>query len=67
MTPEQQDRALTILFNLSIERTGWRSWFRRWWLSDEPLRNDAGRLILEVGYQKRRPVNTRIVGALDDA
>lgn len=66
MTPEQQDRALMILFNMSIENTGWRAFFRRWWIKDELLRNDAGQLIREIGYLKRQPFNTRIVGGQDD-
>lgn len=65
MTHNQQMRALTILHNMAVERTGWRSFFRRWWISDEPLRNDAANLIREVGYCALMPNNSRLVG--DDA
>ncbi|EEW57283.1 hypothetical protein SCH4B_4352 [Ruegeria sp. TrichCH4B] len=62
MTREQQDRALNILHNMAVERTGWRGFFRRWWISDEPLRNDAANLIREVGYAALRPMKSRLVG-----
>lgn len=62
MTREQQDRALNILHSMAVERTGWRGFFRRWWISDEPLRNDAANLIREVGYVALMPVNSRLVG-----
>lgn len=67
MTLEQQRRALTILHNMAVERTGWRSFFRRWWISDEPLRNDAANLIRDVGYEAfLMPVNTKLVGDTHD-
>lgn len=62
MTREQQKRALTILHNMSLERTGWRGFVRRWAISDEPLRNDAARLLREIGYGAMRPRGTRMVG-----
>ena len=62
MTREQQQRALCILHNMAVEHTGWRSFFRRWWISDEPLRNDAANLIREVGYSALMPENSRLVG-----
>ena len=62
MNRQQQARALCILHNMAVERTGWRSFFRRWWISDEPLRNDAANLIREVGYQQMMPIGTRLVG-----
>ena len=66
MTPEQQERALSILHNMAVERTGWRSFFRRWWISDEPLRNDAANLVREVGYQQLIPIDCQIIGALEE-
>ena len=36
---------LTILHHLALERTGWRRYFSRWYISDEPLRHDAARLL----------------------
>ena len=65
MTNEQQMRALCILHNMAVERTGWRGFFRRWWISDEPLRNDAANLIREVGYCALMPKNSRLVGDVD--
>ena len=62
MTREQEMRALNILHNMAVERTGWRGFFRRWWISDEPLRNDAANLIRDVGYTALMPVNSRLVG-----
>ncbi|MGI3168438.1 hypothetical protein ACRARG_04750 [Pseudooceanicola sp. C21-150M6] len=62
MNSYQQERALCILHNMAVERTGWRSFFRRWWISDEPLRNDAANLIREIGYHQKKPMNTRLVG-----
>ena len=62
MTLDQQNRALTILHNLALERAGWRGFFRRWYISDEPLRNDAANLIREVGYETLTPNHCRLVG-----
>jgi hypothetical protein len=62
MTREQQMRALCILHNMAVERTGWRGFFRRWWISDEPLRNDAANLIRDVGYHALMPEGSRLVG-----
>jgi hypothetical protein len=62
MTPEQEIRALCILHNMAVERTGWRSFFRRWWINHEPLRNDAANLIREVGFAAMMPNNSRLVG-----
>lgn len=62
LTSEQEMRALRILHNMAVERTGWRSFFRRWWISDEPLRNDAANLIREVGYTALMPYDSRLVG-----
>ncbi len=38
-------RARTVLDNMAWEHTGWRSFFTRWCISDEPLRNDAQNLL----------------------
>lgn len=62
MTKEQEMRALTILHNMAVERKGWRSFFRRWWISDEPLRNDAANLVREVGYSALMPNGCQLVG-----
>lgn len=56
------ERALGILHRMALEQTGWRGWFRRWYFSDEPLRNDAANLVREARYQQMRPFNTRLVG-----
>lgn len=55
MTPAQQERALMILHRMSCERE--RYWFawRRWWIADEPLRNDAGNLLREIGFEAMTP------------
>jgi hypothetical protein len=62
MNSEQQQRALSILHNMAVERTGWRAFFRRWWIGDEPLRNDAANLIREIRYRQRMPIGCRLVG-----
>lgn len=62
MNANQQQRALSILHSMALERTGWRAFFRRWCISDEPLRNDAANLIREIGYGQLRPINSRLVG-----
>ena len=56
------DRALGILHRMATENTGWRSFFWRWYYSDEPLRNDAANLVREAGYGTVQPINTRLVG-----
>jgi hypothetical protein len=67
MTDKQfRERALHILHNMALERTGWRGFFRRWHISDEPLRHDAANLIREVGYAKRVPNDCRLVGERKD-
>lgn len=62
-------RALSILHRMATENTGWRSFFRRWYYSDEPLRNDAANLVREAGFGPGgeagliyQPENTRLVG-----
>lgn len=54
--------ALGILHRLATENTGWRSIFRRWYYSDEPLRNDAANLVRRAEFQMMRPEHTRLVG-----
>ncbi len=57
-----RDRAETILHNLALERVGpWRRFWRRWEISDEPLRCDAARLLREAGVHIKRPPNTQLV------
>ncbi|WP_049732821.1 hypothetical protein [Rhizobium ecuadorense] len=58
----QLERALHILHNMALERTGPVSFFNRWYISDEPLRNDAANLLREIGYHAARPTGTRLVG-----
>lgn len=55
-------RALAILHRFGTEYTGWRSFFRRWYYSDEPLRNDAANLVREAEFSMAQPDNTRLVG-----
>jgi hypothetical protein len=55
-------RALAILHRMATERTGWRSFFRRWYFPDEPLRNDAANLVREAGFDMPRPMGTELVG-----
>lgn len=63
MTLNQQQRALVILHNLSLERRGfWRQLFRRWHISDEPLRHDAANLLREVGVELLTPIGCQRVG-----
>lgn len=56
------DRALGILHRMATEHTGWKSILRRWYYSDEPLRNDAANLVREAGFQMKQPDGTRLVG-----
>ncbi len=56
------NRSLGILHRMATEHTGWRSFFRRWYYSDEPLRNDAANLVREAGFEMMRPDNTQLVG-----
>ena len=52
------ERAMGILFRLSLENTGWRRLFRRWYYSYETLRHDAAALVQEVGYLEAQPTGT---------
>ena len=58
--------ALRILHWMSLERAvpWWKRIYlrRRWWMSDEPLRNDAGRLLRRVNYRGMIPKGYRRVG-----
>lgn len=58
---EFADRACVILSNMCMEQTGWRSFFRRWPIHHEPLRNDAGRLLKQYGYIPIMRIGTRNV------
>lgn len=60
------ERALGILHRMGLERTGWRSFFSRWYYPDEPLRNDAANLVRECRFSMMRPINTRLVGETDN-
>lgn len=61
------DRAALILHNMTLERRGWRGFFRRWYISDEPLRNDAANLLREAGFEMQTPLNCRRVGEVEVA
>jgi hypothetical protein len=54
--------ALGILHRMATENTGWRSIIRRWYYSDEPLRNDAANLVRAAEFDMKRPEHTRLVG-----
>ena len=56
------ERAIGILQNMALENTGWKAFFRRWFISDEPLRHDAANLLREMGVITRKPIGTQIVG-----
>jgi hypothetical protein len=56
------ERALAILHRLATENTGLRGFFRRWYYSDEPLRNDAANLVREAKFGMMMPNGTRLVG-----
>lgn len=63
MTDKQfADRAVVILHNMALERKGWRSFLRRWHISDEPLRNDAANLLRERGVALMTPIGFHWVG-----
>ena len=57
-------RACDILHNMSLEysRPWWRRLFGRWYISDEPLRNDAANFLREVGDKRMIPWDVRRVG-----
>lgn len=64
MTDQQFiQRATAILHNMSLERRGsWRQFWRRWHISDEPLRHDASNLLRERSAQLLCPVDCQPVG-----
>ena len=62
---ELNRRAFAILHRMQVENTGWRSWFKRWYYSDEPLRNDAAALIRQSGFAMLQPLGTKSM-AYDD-
>lgn len=45
---------------MALERKGWRRIFGRWHISDEPLRNDAARLLKEIGIEYPIHETTRL-------
>ena len=55
-------RASVILHNMALERRGWRGFFSRWCISDEPLRNDAANLLRERGEHRLMPIDCQYVG-----
>ena len=59
--------AMEILHNLALERQrpSWGIISDRWYISDEPLRNDAANLLRRYGADFPMPDGTRYVG--DDA
>ena len=57
------NRAALILHQMALERRGWRGFFRRWHISDEPLRHDAANLLREAGRRFHVPKDCRLVGA----
>ena len=54
-------RAMFVLHEFTLERTGWRRWLYRWYHSDEPLRNDAARILKDSGCQFMRPIGSRSI------
>lgn len=61
MGEAEQRRALSILYYMALERKGWWRFFSRWWISDEPLRNDAAELLRDIGYQPEPPYGATIL------
>jgi hypothetical protein len=59
---EFANRAAVILHELSLERKGWRQLLKRWYVSDEPLRNDAANLLRERGWVMLMPDGFQRVG-----
>jgi hypothetical protein len=57
--------ALGILLRFATENVGWRSFFRRWYYSDEPLRNDAANLVRRAEFQMKQPEHTKLVGSYE--
>lgn len=65
LTPEQQLRAIDILHNMRLENRKTYWWdhflFGRWYISAEPLRNDAHNLLREVEFKPPVPVGARLM------
>lgn len=49
------ERCRTILGNMALETTGWTYLFKRWAISDEPLRNDAAGILPDIEAVLRNP------------
>lgn len=60
------EHASIILHNMALENIGWRSFFRRWVISHEPLRNDAANLLRAYSLQRPMPEGTSYVGDVND-
>jgi hypothetical protein len=60
-------RSLAVLHRMATEQTGWRAFFRRWYYSDEPLRNDAANIVREAGFDMPRPDGTRLILRFSDS
>ena len=61
------ERAAGILHNLALEnRRRWWSPFRRWFIHDEPLRNDAANLLRQYKVGLPMPEGTFYVGDRDE-
>ena len=55
--------ALNILHDLALENRN-KGLFKlnRWYIPDEPLRNDAARLLRRINYKRKKPYDTKYVG-----
>ena len=62
---EFAERAARILHNMALENTGGRSFFRRWTIHHEPLRNDAANLLRARGFNALMEDGTQYVGDTD--
>ena len=69
MTPETKAElhlkaACGILHNMALERNVslLSRCFRRWHISDEPLRNDAANFLRRIRFLADRPIGTKYVG-----
>lgn len=61
---EFMERATKILHNMALERKRpwWRRVFHRWYISDEPLRHDAARLLRDAQKDPAYPINHNYLG-----
>ena len=50
---------------MALERRGWRGFFRRWHISEEPLRNDAANILDRYGFKFPKPDVTKYVNERD--